>query len=96
MNATSELTKLESKLDELCDIVISVVADEDVKMKRICLRDNIDEDTAKKRIKVQPKDDFYIKNSKKSIWFLIIVYSCISIFVFTMRDTFYTTILLFF
>ena len=54
---------IESKLDELCDIVISVVADEDVKMKRICLRDNIDEDTAKKRIEAQPKDDFYIKNS---------------------------------
>ena len=54
---------IESKLNEICDIVISVVADEDVKMKRICLRDNIDEDTAKKRIEAQPKDDFYIKNS---------------------------------
>lgn len=54
---------IESKLNEICDIVISIVADENVKMKRICLRDNIDEDTAKKRINAQPKNDFYIKNS---------------------------------
>lgn len=54
---------IESKLNEICDIVISVVADEDIKIKRICMRDNIDEDTAKKRINAQPKNDFYIKNS---------------------------------
>ena len=54
---------IESKLNEICDIVISVVADEDVRIKRICMRDNIDEDTAKKRINIQPKNDFYIKNS---------------------------------
>lgn len=54
---------IESKLNEICDIVISVVADEEIKIKRICLRDNIDEDTAKKRINAQPKNDFYIKNS---------------------------------
>lgn len=54
---------IESKLSEICDIVISVVADEEIKIKRICLRDNIDEDTAKKRINAQPKNDFYIKNS---------------------------------
>lgn len=54
---------IESKLNEICDIVISVIADEDIKIKRICLRDNIDEDTARKRINAQPKNDFYIKNS---------------------------------
>ncbi len=54
---------IESKLNEICDIVISVIADEDIKTKRICLRDNIDEDTAKKRINAQAENDFYIKNS---------------------------------
>ena len=54
---------IESKLNKMCDIVISVIADEDIKIKRICKRDNIDENTAKKRIEAQPKNDFYIKNS---------------------------------
>ncbi len=54
---------IESGLNEICDIVISVIADEEVKVKRICKRDNIDEKIAKSRIKSQPKDDFYIKNS---------------------------------
>ncbi len=54
---------IESKLNEMCDIVISVIADEDIKMERICLRDNIDEDCATDRISAQPENDFYIKNS---------------------------------
>ena len=54
---------IESKLNEICDIVISVIADEDIKMKRICKRDNIDENTASNRIKAQPENKFYIKNS---------------------------------
>ena len=54
---------IESKLDEICDIVISVIADEDIKLKRICIRDNIDENTALNRINAQPKNEFYIKNS---------------------------------
>jgi len=54
---------IESKLNEICDIVISVIADEDVKLKRICMRDNIDENTALNRINAQPKNEFYIKNS---------------------------------
>lgn len=54
---------IESKLNEICDIVISVIADEDVKIKRICKRDNINENLAKERIQAQAKDEFYIKNS---------------------------------
>lgn len=54
---------IESKLNQICDIVISVIADEDVKIKRICKRDNIDKDIALTRIKAQPENDFYIKNS---------------------------------
>ena len=54
---------IESKLNEICDIVISVIADEDIKVKRICVRDNIDENTALNRVNAQPKNEFYIKNS---------------------------------
>lgn len=54
---------IESKLSKMCDIVISVIADENIKIQRICKRDSIDENTAKKRIEAQPKNDFYIKNS---------------------------------
>ena len=54
---------IESKLNGICNIVISVIADEDIKIKRICARDNIDENSALNRIKAQPKNDFYINNS---------------------------------
>ena len=54
---------IESKLNEICDIVISVIADEDIKLKRICKRDNIDEKTALNRINAQHKNEFYIKKS---------------------------------
>lgn len=54
---------IESKLNEICDIVISVIAEEDIKIKRICERDNIDERIALNRINAQPKNEFYIKNS---------------------------------
>lgn len=54
---------IESGLNQICDIVISVLANEKTKIKRICTRDSIDEDTARKRINAQPKNDFYIENS---------------------------------
>ena len=58
---------IESKLNEICDIVISVIADEDVKLRRICKRDNIDEKNALNRINAQPENEFYIKNSNLAI-----------------------------
>ena len=54
---------IESGLNEICDIVISVIADEDVKINRICKRDNLDKNLAKARIDSQHNDEFYIKNS---------------------------------
>jgi len=54
---------IESKLNEICDIVISVIADENIKLQRICVRDSIDENIALNRINAQPKNEFYIKNS---------------------------------
>lgn len=54
---------IETKLNEICDIVISVIANQDIKISRICKRDNIDENTAKLRINSQFSDEVYIKKS---------------------------------
>lgn len=50
----------ESNLDKVCDIVVGVIAKEEDKIKRICVRDKISVETAKKRLNIQ-KDDNYIK-----------------------------------
>jgi len=47
----------ESKLDEVCDEVVGVIADEEDKIKRICDRDKIDEEIARKRLNIQMKDE---------------------------------------
>lgn len=54
---------IESGLNNYCDYVIALIADDDLKIKRICKRDNIDEETAKKRLKIQHDNNFYIDNS---------------------------------
>lgn len=53
----------ESKLDRCCDYVIALVADFNLKIKRICQRDSIDEETAISRLKIQNEDSFYTKKS---------------------------------
>ena len=53
----------ESGLNKCCDYVISLIADFDLKVKRICKRDNIDEETAKSRLNKQNEDAFYIEKS---------------------------------
>lgn len=53
----------ESKLDRCCDYVIALVADYDLKVKRICKRDNIDEETAKSRLNIQNEDLFYTEKA---------------------------------
>ena len=40
---------IEAGLNKNCDYVIALIADDELKVKRICKRDNIDEETAKKR-----------------------------------------------
>lgn len=54
---------IEGGLNLICDCVISVIADNEVKLNRICKRDNIDKQTAEKRLSVQASNDFYVKNS---------------------------------
>ncbi len=47
----------EANLDQRCDYVIAVVADDEVKFRRLKLRDNIDPEVAKKRISNQISDE---------------------------------------
>ena len=53
----------ESGIDSDCDVVISLIADEILKVKRICKRDNIDEATAKSRLNIQHDNNYYIEKS---------------------------------
>lgn len=54
---------IEAKIDKECDTVISVLANEDTRRSRICERDGIDEEAAKKRIRSQKPEEFYIDAS---------------------------------
>lgn len=54
---------IESNLNKICDIVISVIADCEIKIERICKRDNIDKNMAQARLNSQNQNEFYIKNS---------------------------------
>lgn len=56
----------ESNLDKICDMVIGVIATEEDKIERICNRDKISEQTAKKRLNIQ-KDDEFIKEKSDYI-----------------------------
>lgn len=51
----------ESKLDEMCDYIIGVIAPKTEKIKRICKRDNLSEEKALQRLNNQENDEFYIK-----------------------------------
>lgn len=53
----------EAGLDKVCDNVISLVADEELQVKRICKRDGIDAETAKARLSSQKPTSFYLDNS---------------------------------
>lgn len=53
----------ESKLDECCDHVIALVANNELKLKRICDRDGIDIATAKARLNIQHDNDYYTSRS---------------------------------
>ncbi len=52
-----------SQIEELCKYIVCVVADEEIRLKRIINRDNIDTKQAKARIMAQNKEDFFVDNS---------------------------------
>ena len=52
-------TLIESGFDKECDFVLSISAPQDVRIKRIMLRDGISEERAKSRVCGQKDDEFY-------------------------------------
>lgn len=53
----------EAGLEKHCNIVIALIADYDLKIKRICRRDNIDEKTAESRLNIQHENSFYTEKA---------------------------------
>lgn len=51
-----------SEIESLCEKMVVVTADKDVRIRRITERDNISEGEAEKRLAVQKSDDFYRSN----------------------------------
>ena len=49
----------ESGADRFCDVVIAVLADETVRMRRIIKRDHLSEETAKSRMRAQNPEKYY-------------------------------------
>ena len=52
-------TLFEVGADDLCERIIGVLADTEVRVKRIMARDGLDEQAARARIGAQPDEDFY-------------------------------------
>lgn len=53
----------EAKMEKICDYVIAVVAEDQKKINRICQRDNITEELAKERLKIQNDNEFFVKKA---------------------------------
>lgn len=53
----------ESGLNNICNFTIGIIAKQELKLQRICDRDNIDKSTAEARIRIQKDDEFYKKNA---------------------------------
>lgn len=53
----------ESNLNKICDLVIGVIAPNEVKLERIMKRDGISEEAALKRLKIQKDNEFIEENS---------------------------------
>lgn len=53
----------EAKMENICDKVVAVVAEDKEKILRICIRDNISEEVAKQRLKIQNDNEFFVKKA---------------------------------
>ena len=56
-------TLFESRADDFCEIIISVLADADIREKRIISRDGLTQDEALKRMNSQLDEEFFISHS---------------------------------
>lgn len=52
----------ESGFDKHCDFIVGVIAEKDVRIRRIMARDGITSESAEARISSQKSDDFFIEN----------------------------------
>ncbi len=53
----------EAKMEKICDAVIAVVAEDEEKISRICKRDKISKEIAKKRLEIQNNNEFFAKKA---------------------------------
>ena len=56
-------TLFESRADDFCELIISIVADSDIREKRIIIRDGLTIEQARKRMNSQLDEDFFVKHS---------------------------------
>lgn len=56
-------TLFEAGMDNLCDLIISVIAPKSIRLERILHRDNITKEQATARINAQKEDSFYTEKS---------------------------------
>ena len=56
-------TLFESRADDFCEIIISVLADEDIREKRIIARDGLTQEQARRRMNSQLNEDFFRSHS---------------------------------
>ncbi len=61
-------TLFESGVNTLCDAVIAVLADKEIRLARICARDGIDKEAAMLRINAGKTDEFYRQNADYIIY----------------------------
>lgn len=60
-------TIIESGCLKICDMLVAVTADEEIRRKRIMKRDKISEEDAKRRILAQKPEEFYTENADFTI-----------------------------
>lgn len=56
-------TLFESRADDFCELIISVVSHEELRLERIISRDNMTREAAQSRINSQLKEEFFWENS---------------------------------
>lgn len=61
-------TLYESGADSICDFVVALLANEEIRKKRIIERDNISVEAAELRLSAAKNDDFYIEKANRVIY----------------------------